>query len=113
MKDFFSFLGKLIGLVGKGGKRWGQGLALLPHLVQIMMAVQMLHGPGTGAEKRATAIKLFREVVLAEAHVAKPLSPALVAKLETAIGTLADAGIALDQVYDEIKATSAQDAMLV
>ncbi len=104
MKEFFSFLGKLIGLVGKGGKLWGQGLALLPHLVQIMMFVQAIHGPGTGPEKRKAAIDLFRELVLAEAHVGKPLSPELVAKLEVLIGAIIDAGVALDKFIAEIKA---------
>ncbi len=105
MKEFFSFLGKLIGLVGKGGKLWGQGLALLPHLVQVIMIVQALKGPGTGAEKRKLAIDLFREAVLAEAHVTKPLAPELVVALEDAIGKCIDTGIALDKVYDTIKAT--------
>jgi hypothetical protein len=104
VKEFFSFLGKLIGIVGKGSKLWGQGLALLPHLVQIMMAVQMLHGPGTGAEKRALAIKLFRELLAAEGHLAKPLSPELAAVLENAIGACVDAGMALDKVIATIKA---------
>lgn len=104
MKEFFSFLGRLIGLVGKGGKLWGQGLALLPHLVQIMMFVQALRGQGTGAEKRALAIKLFREVLAAEGHLAKPLSPELAAKLETLIGAIIDAGVALDKFIAELKA---------
>jgi len=105
MKEFLSFLGKLIGIVGKAGKVWGQGLTLLPHLVEIMMFVQTLRGEGSGQEKRKIAIDLFRELLEAEGKIAKPLTPALTAALEVAIGECIDAGIALDKVIVEIKAS--------
>ena len=103
MKEFFAFLGKLLGFAGRAGKGWGHGLALLPHLVQIMMFVQALRGRGTGPEKRKIAIDLFRELLEAEGYIAKPLSPELKAAFEEAIGACVDAGITLDKVIGALK----------
>jgi hypothetical protein len=105
MKDFFSFLGRLLGLVGKAGKAWGTGIALLPHLAQIIMFVQALRGQGTGADKRKQAIELFHELLVAEGIITGAgVSPALHDALTTAVGECVDAAIALDKVIAAIKA---------
>lgn len=105
MKRFLSAIGKILGFIGKAGTAWGQGLALLEPLAAIIALVQAMRGPGDGQAKRAQAIEMYEHFLEVEGIVAKPLSPALQAKLRAVVGSGVDFAIDLGKVIEEIKAS--------